>query len=149
MKDKTVQSCYSLRHLSDNAEPTPLLCKLFGHKKHWLNKMSCSAIYAKISIFRCDREDTYFLQVTEQGLGMNFTDQTTRLQIKKTTYLKIDEVMNRWDGSQKSSINSIYRIGEILAHNLQWIHLGYTTDLSYLFQKYGEPAYEKYQGGMR
>ena len=140
--DLTVSSWYSMRHLSDHDNPKPLLCKLFGHKKHWIKKITCEALDAKVSIFRCDRESTYFISVSEHLFG---SDDNQLLQIKKQTYLKLDQLMNNWDGSLSSFGDVIIEIGKILALNLQWIHLGLTTPLSQLFQKHGDPAYHQYQ----
>ena len=144
VQDKTVSSWVSLRHLSDHDKPKPLTCKIFGHRRHWVKGISCNALSANISIFRCDRESSYFLEVKEDFMGKRL-DQHHALQIKKQTYLAIDKTMNGWDGSQGSFMDVIIDRGKILALNLQWLHLGLTTILSQLFQKHGEPAYEQHQ----
>lgn len=141
--DLTVSSWFSLRHLSDHDNPKPLLCKILGHKKHWINEITCKSLFAKIRIFRCDRESSYFLEVREEF--HSGPEEHHLLQIKKLTYHAIDQIMNDWDGSLSSFKTCVIDIGKILSFNLQWIHLGFVTSLSYLFQKYGEPAYEQYQ----
>lgn len=145
-RDQTVSSWFSLRHLSDHNNPKPFWCKLGGHRKHWFNEITCASLDAEISIYRCDREDTYYLEVTEKGMGIDFSDNTRTLQIKHEIYKKIDTLLNDWDGKQKSFQKVVVGIGEILATQEQWIYLGYVTPLSYLFQVHGEPAFTKFQG---
>lgn len=111
------------------------ICSWFGHQKTNHSSIFCEQLGdAKIEVFYCKRCDKHILKTSEE-----FLDKIAFLcEISIELHTIITKVLEEHDGSGKSFVKKVLKIGEELAKYNLYTHLGLITPFSELFQVSGD-----------